>query len=205
MLDAHDGNLLEEHAELGARLDMVNLSAPFRYKDRRRGFYASLCLLDRALERVELTPKLYDEWWAFFNNPSPSSRPDDVLDALCAFEKNVDVFLDARRWAELLALKRGLPGYVREFHEHFSLDVFSDTCNMRLYERVRVYVAQGRAKDAMTLLHEASRIMGEQLDDELFAAKRGCAHILTFSSLLEQVEAVVKAEARQSFRANSSV
>ena len=94
-------------------------------------------------------------------------------------------------------------GYVREFHEHFSLDVFSDTCNMRLYHRVRVYVAQGRANDAMTLLHEASRIMGMHLDDELYEAKRGCARILTFSSLLERVEAVVQAEATRSFRANS--
>ena len=162
-----------------------------------------MCLLDRALERVELTPELYDKWWAFFNNPPSSSRRDDVLDALCSFEMNVDVFLDKERWAALLKLKREFPEYVREFHEYFSLNIFSDTCNMRLYHRVRVYIAQGRADDAMTLLHEASRIMGEELNDEIFAAKKGCSRIETFSSLLAHVEAVVQAEAGQSFRANS--
>ena len=111
MLDAHDGNLLEEYAELRARMDMVDLAVPFRYKDRRKDFYGSMCLLDRALERVELTPELYDKWWAFFNNPPPRSAAS-VLDALCAFEKNVGIFLDKERWAALLKLAR-VPGSFR--------------------------------------------------------------------------------------------
>ena len=44
--------------------------------------------------------------------------------------------------------------------------------------------------------------MGEELSDELFAAKKGCSRIETFSSLLAHVEAVVQAEAGQSFRAS---
>ena len=128
-----------------------------------------------------------------------------VLDALVAMEDNVDVFMDEERLNSVRKLKRRLPGYNPTFHEAFDESFKPGTMEAQVLARLKIYIADMRWTDALTLLHlmhlGADRNgVGINMQKDLLNRS---GTVLTFSDILESVKELVFKDAMQSFNSNA--
>ena len=173
------------------RLKTLNIGGPSDPSNR---------LLEKAVKDAELAPELFHTWLRYLGEKHDGKSVQEfVLDALVAMEDNVDVFFDEERLNSIRKLKITLPGYNPTFHEAYIEAFKEETVERQVLARLKIYIADMRWADALTLLHLLQQRGGIDMQKDLLKMS---GTILSFSDILETVEVLVFEDAMHSFNSN---
>lgn len=212
-IGADEWDVIVPYAGYHERLTIMRYNEPVTVEGRAYTAAMGNNLLRQALAHGVLSDEEYHAWVSKLHRAKETSHEARAshVDLVDQLRHNPDVFLDAKRTEQVTKLVAVLVkqydfgevvsgSFLNKLHE---AEFYRELHDQRILRRLKYHTAHDQMRDALGLLTRAAEFGA--VDDEIPSLARADRQerMTTYSQILEQVAALVQAQAAASFHAHA--